>query len=160
LGSFSCSIPPSFVPSHNMPMINATSNWLRFGVFLSPAVPSLRTHWSLTTDYCSPAPRRDQRVQAGHRPSPAGYCLTPTAELSKTERGPISTIGLSLQYVTEPGDRFGQIKLLWALAGWCARTGGRRPFSEGATVPVCSGLRTNWRAPSKSAATSCRYNIE
>ena len=27
LGSFPCSIPPSFVPSHNMPMINTTSNW-------------------------------------------------------------------------------------------------------------------------------------
>src|SRR5271157_6311579 len=51
------------------------------------------------------------------------------------------------QYVTEPGDRIGQIKLLWALASWCARTGGRRPFSEGAAVPVCSWLRTNWRAP-------------
>ncbi len=27
------------------------------------------------------------------------------------------------------------------------RTGSRRPFSEGATAPVCSGLHTNWRAP-------------
>ena len=34
-----------------------------------------------------------------------------------------------------------------ALASWCARTGGRRPFSEGATAPVCSWLHTNWRAP-------------
>ena len=33
-----------------------------------------------------------------------------------------------------------------ALASWCARTGGRRPFSEGATAPVCSWLHTNWRA--------------
>src|SRR5271165_4202060 len=56
---------------------------------------------------------------------------------------------LIIQYVTEPGDRFGQIKLFWALASWCARTGGRRPFSEGATVPVCSWLRTNWRAPAR-----------
>jgi len=39
LGSFSCSIPPSFVLSHNMPMINITSNWLRFNAFLrGPAV--------------------------------------------------------------------------------------------------------------------------
>ena len=43
------------------------------------------------------APRRqDQRVQSGHRPSPAGYFLTPTAGLTKTERSPISTIGLSI----------------------------------------------------------------
>ena len=34
-----------------------------------------------------------------------------------------------------------------ALASWCARTDGRRPFSEGATAPVCSWLHTNWRAP-------------
>src|SRR5271157_95447 len=38
-------------------------------------------------------------------------------------------------------------QIFWALASWCARTGGRRPFSEGASVPVCSWLRTNWRAP-------------
>jgi hypothetical protein len=37
-----------------------------------------------------------QRVQAGHRPSPAGYCLQPTAELAKTVRGPISTSGPSI----------------------------------------------------------------
>jgi hypothetical protein len=34
-----------------------------------------------------------------------------------------------------------------APASWCARTGGRRPFSEGATAPVCSWLHTNWRTP-------------
>jgi len=39
------------------------------------------------------APRRDQRVQVVRRPFPAGYCLTPTTELAKTERGPISTSG-------------------------------------------------------------------
>jgi hypothetical protein len=40
------------------------------------------------------APR--QRDQVVRRPFPAGYCLTPTADLSKTERGPISTSGPSL----------------------------------------------------------------
>ena len=49
LGSFSCSISPWFVLNHDMPMINTTSNWLRFGVFLSPTVPSFRIHWPLTT---------------------------------------------------------------------------------------------------------------
>ena len=34
LGSFSGSIPHSFVLSPNLPMINTTSNWLRFGTFL------------------------------------------------------------------------------------------------------------------------------
>src|SRR5208337_3950181 len=42
------------------------------------------------------------------------------------------------------GDRNRQLPL--ALASWCARTGGRRPLSEGATAPVCSWLHTNWRA--------------
>ena len=39
--------------------------------------------------------RRDQRGQVVRRPSPAGHCLTPTAELRKTERDPISTNGPS-----------------------------------------------------------------
>jgi len=30
------------------------------------------------------------------RPSPTGYCLTPTAELAKTERGPVSMSGPSI----------------------------------------------------------------
>ncbi len=42
LGSFSCSIPPSFVLSHNMPRINTTSNWLRFGAFLRGPAESTR----------------------------------------------------------------------------------------------------------------------
>src|SRR5271157_3039076 len=42
------------------------------------------------TPHASPA------GQAGHRPSPAGYCHPPTAELTKTERDPISTSGPSL----------------------------------------------------------------
>ena len=61
------------------------------------------------------APRStpDQRGQDMRRPSPAGYYLTPTPELAKTERDPISTSGSSIfQYVTEPGDSFGQIKHL------------------------------------------------
>src|SRR5271157_6471309 len=52
MGSFSCSIPHSFVLSHNMPVTNATSNWLRFGAFLSPPVPSLRIQWPLTQINC------------------------------------------------------------------------------------------------------------
>jgi len=37
-----------------------------------------------------PAPRRDQRGQVVRRPSPAGYCLTPTAELPRILQGPIT----------------------------------------------------------------------
>ena len=42
LGSFSCSIPPWFVLSHNISMINTTSNWLRFGAFLRGPAESTR----------------------------------------------------------------------------------------------------------------------
>ena len=46
---FSWSIPPSFVLSHNMPMINTTSNWLCSGAFLSPSCMSLQFYWPLAT---------------------------------------------------------------------------------------------------------------
>ena len=55
--------------------------------------------------------RWGQRGQVVRRPSPTGYCLTPTADLPKTERDPISTNGHSIiHYVTEPGNSCGKIK--------------------------------------------------
>src|SRR5271157_6418720 len=42
LGLFSCSTPPWFVLSHNIPMTNTTSNWLCSDTFLSPPVISPR----------------------------------------------------------------------------------------------------------------------
>ncbi len=75
-----------------------------------PASHSLATeHWPLATVLC---PTFHQRGQVVRGLIPAGYCHPPTAELGKSERGPISTIALSLiQHVTESGDRFGQVKL-------------------------------------------------
>ncbi len=55
----------------------------------------------------SPTPHRRGQVVRG--PSPAGECLTPTAELRKTERGPISTSEPSISLCAEPGDSCGQI---------------------------------------------------
>src|SRR5208337_5020752 len=57
LGMFSCSIPPSFVLSHNMSMINTTSNWLCSGAFHSPPVPSLSIRWPLVTFLSPHVPR-------------------------------------------------------------------------------------------------------
>jgi len=59
LGSFSGSIPPSFVLSYNMPMINTTSNWLCSGAFRSPPALCFRFtgHSSLATGHWPPAPR-------------------------------------------------------------------------------------------------------
>src|SRR5271157_4165248 len=82
----------------NMSMINTTSNWLAlfthslFRLFLAFA-----GHWSLSSRPTPHAPRRQgQRGQVVRRPSPTGYCLTPTADLSKIGRGPISTNGPSI----------------------------------------------------------------
>ena len=68
LGLFSCSIRPSFVLSHNMQMINTTSNWLCSGAFHSPPVPSLRIRWPLVTFLSPHVPRSSgSAVDAGRR---------------------------------------------------------------------------------------------
>jgi len=111
-----------------------------------------REKWFAPFDSVSPhAPRPTMSGPAGSgRAQTLPRWLPPLTDcrIPKQRTGPdLDERLLSIQYVTEPGDRFGQIKLLWALASWYARTGGRRPFSEGAAVPVCSWLRINWRAP-------------
>ncbi len=111
LGLFSCSIPPSFVLSHHVPMVNTTSNWLCFGAFLSPPVPSLRIHWPLTTGRCSRATGHYSRATRHYlpRPSPAGYCLPPTAELRKIEWARSGRADpLSYLLCTETGDSCGE----------------------------------------------------
>src|SRR5271157_1432549 len=40
-------------------------------------------HWLLTTILPSHAPRRNQRGQVVRKPSPTGYCLTPTANCQR-----------------------------------------------------------------------------
>jgi len=68
-----------------------------------PGWPPTST-WPLFSRPTPHAPRRqDQRGQVVRRPFPAGYCLTPSADLSKSERGPISTIGLSLSVCHRTG---------------------------------------------------------
>src|SRR5271157_1068440 len=95
-----------------MSTTNTTSNWLRFGAFLAPPASSLRFHWPLATDHHCHAPRptpQGPACQVVRRPFLAGYCLTPTAHLAKTERGPTSTSGPSFSLCAEPGDSIGQI---------------------------------------------------
>src|SRR5208337_1424115 len=91
------------VSEHQYSSSSPQLSWreLRFGAFLSPSsLPLL--HWLLATDHwplfsCHwPLFSRHSPFATRHylpRPSPAGYCLTPTAGLTTTERGPISTIG-------------------------------------------------------------------
>ena len=103
---FSCSIPPLFVLSHSLPMINTTGKLASFCTFLSPLAPSLRIHWpqfsaalalalalALATRH-SPLATRHSPLATHHsplatrhsplattfllRPSPVGDCLPPT----------------------------------------------------------------------------------
>jgi hypothetical protein len=94
-GSFSCSTPPSFVLSHNMPMVNTTSNWLRFGAFLSPPVPPLRIHWPLSYRFTLHAPR---------------FTLLPATDrrIAKDRMGPIWPSGPSILLCAEPGGSCGK----------------------------------------------------
>ena len=84
---------PLFVLSHYVPMVNTTSNWLCFGPFLSPPVPSLRIHWPLTTGHYSRATR--------HSPLPPKTLprwLLPATDrpIAKNRSDPISTSGPSI----------------------------------------------------------------
>src|SRR5208282_4310877 len=54
---------------------------------------------------------QDQRGQVVRRPSPAGYCLPPTAQLPKIERARSRRAAPLFQYVIEPGDFYGQNNL-------------------------------------------------
>jgi len=65
-------------------------------------LPRPTPHASRSTPHASRSTPH-QRVQAGHRPSPAGYCHPPTPELTKTERGPISTSGPSISVCHQTG---------------------------------------------------------
>jgi len=89
---FAGSISPLFVLSHSMPMINTTSKLASFWRF-SVTAGSLPSD-SLATLLSPHAPRSPPHAPpAGSgraRTLPAGYCHPPTAELRKTERGPIS----------------------------------------------------------------------
>ena len=80
--------------------------------FLAPPTrawhPRPPGHWSPAPSSTTPGPAGSGRAQTFPR------WLLPSTDrgLTEIERGPISTIGLPYyQYVTEPGDRFGQIKL-------------------------------------------------
>ena len=107
LGSFSCSIPPSFVVSHNVPMINTRANWLRFGVFLSLPPLSLQfhwplffRHWQLFSDLTPHAPRRTLHASpAGSGPAqtlPRWQLPDTDSRIGKDRTGPISRSGPSI----------------------------------------------------------------
>ena len=100
---FSCSIPPLFVLSHSLPMINTMGKLALFCTFLSPPASSLRFtgHGSLVTRplltrHSPLATRHSSHLPLGTsvattvllRPSPVGYCMPPTAGFRKDRTGP------------------------------------------------------------------------
>ena len=93
-------IRPQIIAASGMgyPLLGTRETWVVPTVFLTTVLLSR-----------APRPTPDQRDQVVRGPSPAGECLTPTAELRKTERGPISTSEPSISLCAEPGDSCGQI---------------------------------------------------
>jgi len=83
---FSCSIPPLFVLSHSMPMINTTGKLASFCAFLSPLAPSLRIPWPQFSRHSPLLPTTLPRwlPPATDRP------------IAKNRTGPISTSGSSI----------------------------------------------------------------
>ena len=101
-----------------MPMINTTgklASFWRFSVTASSlSSDSLATTTGSLPCFSPHASRPTLRRPAGSgraRPSPAGYCLPPTAQLPKTERARSRRAAPLFQYVTEPGDFYGQNNL-------------------------------------------------
>src|SRR5208283_1585210 len=95
--SFRGVLPPSgpqIIAESGMgyPLLGTRETWVVSTVLLAPVLPPR-------------APRRRPPGPAGQalsRPSAAGYCLTPTADLSKTQRDPISTSGPSIPVYHQP----------------------------------------------------------
>src|SRR5208282_1969046 len=96
------SVTPSSLSSHSL----ATDYWLLATGYCSRA-----------TDHDSPTPRQTSGIRSYADPPPlATACYRPGPDLDERP--------LFIQYVTEPGDCFGQIKLFLALESWCAKIGG------------------------------------
>ena len=101
---------------------------------------------SLATDHHSPVPRSTPHAgPAGSGPAqpfPAGYCPTPTDELAKTERGPISTSGPFLLVWHQTG------RSLRKNQSVCPRSPplDRRAFSGGRrrSTPVAPSVPAGW----------------
>ena len=108
LASFSCPIPPLSVLSHSMPMINTTGKLASFWRF------SLTTGFLRSDSLATILPPLATR----HSPLPPTtlpHWLLPATDhpIAKNRTGPISTNGLYIQYVTEPGDSCGEINPLF-----------------------------------------------
>jgi len=97
MGSFSGSIPPSFVLSYNMPTINTTSNWLCSGAFRSlPALCFRFTgHSSLATRHPPHdlrGPPSMPRAEPGRHPPHGGANMLRHATFSASGRSSASQV--------------------------------------------------------------------
>jgi hypothetical protein len=88
----------------------------------------------------------NQRGKVPRRPSPAGFCLTPTAELAKTERAPVPLTEPSISLFTKPDDSCGRFNRFAArTAAQCisALTRNVRPFSTLLPLTGAPGFHLN-----------------
>ena len=141
---FSCSIPPLFVLSHSMPMINTTGKLALFGAFLSPLAPSLWIHWPL---FFRPTPAPAPPAGSGRAqtlPFPAGYCLTPTAEFIGKDRTESNLDERSLYFIMSPNraipaEKSNRFSPLAAAQPLTIRSRDRR-----GSTPVAPGVPAGW----------------
>jgi len=111
-----CPIPPWFVVSFSMSTTSTRVNWLRSGVFLSPRSPrfAFTGHWPL---FFRPTPTRagasGVRSCADSSPLATAIHRHPNWERPNGTRSrraaPLCQYVTEIQYVTEPGNFFGQI---------------------------------------------------
>jgi len=107
---FACSIPPLFVLSHSLPMVNTMGKLALFWRFFS--------HRQLGpfgfTDHSSLAPRPTPGPAGSGRAQTLPRWPLPDTDhrIVKDRTGPdLDERVVCIEYVTEPGDSFGQIKL-------------------------------------------------
>ena len=170
---FSCSIPPLFVLSHSLPMINTTGKLALFCTFLSPPASSLRIHWPQFSRH-SPLATRHSPLATRHSPLPSSYDPPPLATAChrppdfERPNGTRSRRAAPLfHYVTDPGNFFGQINPFLParrrptvdhslVAGGAQR---HFPCLRATMPPSLETMRGNWKnqfSNLSSLDTSCR----
>jgi len=91
--------------SSSLPELHGASFVLALFYHHQLAPSGFTDDWPLSFRFTPHAALRwDQRGQVVRRPSPAGDCLPPTAQLPKTVRARSRRAGRLFQYVTEPDD--------------------------------------------------------
>ena len=140
---FFCSIPPLFVLSHGLPMINTRANWLRLALFYRcQLLPPL--HWPLATFVRhSPRSLAVRRARRGQVLQTLPRWLPPATDcrIAKNRMGLIWPSEPSILIMHRPGDSCGKSNPFPTR---------RRPTVDhslvagGARTPVAAGVPAGW----------------